>query len=57
MVAPIGTHLLSTPVDLWPNNRFTGTFSCINPYGWRLFLLILSERVLSGVFSIIITSA
>src|SRR2546430_12810574 len=45
------------PSDGAPNNRFTGTFSSINPYSGRLFLLILSGRVLSGSFSGIITSA
>jgi hypothetical protein len=41
---------------LKPNNGLTGTFSPLNPYSGRLFLLILSERVLSGIFSGIITS-
>jgi hypothetical protein len=40
-----------------PNNRLTGTFSPLNPYRRKLFLLILSRRVLSGIFSVIITSA
>jgi hypothetical protein len=40
-----------------PNNRFSGIFSWINPYSGRLFLLIPFERVLSGIFSGIITSA
>ena len=43
-------------VPLAPNNRFTGTFATLNPYSGRLFLLIPSERVLSGSFSVIITS-
>jgi hypothetical protein len=40
-----------------PNNGLTGSFSPLNPYSGRLFLLILSEKVLSGIFSGIITSA
>src|SRR5882672_276649 len=39
------------------NNRLTGIFSPLNTYSGRLFLLILSGRVLSGIFSVIITSA
>jgi hypothetical protein len=39
------------------NNRLTGAFSSINPYREKLFLLIPSGRVLSGIFSVIITSA
>jgi hypothetical protein len=42
---------------LAPNNGLTGTFSSINPYKEKLFLLIPSGRVLAGIFSVIITSA
>jgi hypothetical protein len=41
---------------LLPNNGLTGAFSSINPYREKLFLLIPSGRVLSGSFSVIITS-
>jgi hypothetical protein len=49
--------MLSPSVELEPNNGLTGTFSSINPYREKLFLLIPSGRVLAGIFSVIITPA
>ena len=39
-----------------PNNRFSGIFSWINPYSRQFFLIKCCHRVLSGIFSVIITS-
>ena len=42
---------------LWkPNNRFTGLFSWIHPYRRPFFLINCCHRVLSGLFSVLITS-
>jgi hypothetical protein len=40
----------------FPNNRLTGTFSWINPYRRQFFLIKRCHRILSGIFSGIITS-
>ena len=42
--------------DKKPNNRFTGSFSWINPYRRQFFLIKCCHRVLSGIFSVIITA-
>ena len=48
----------SLQIRLWePNNRFTGSFSWINPYRRQFFLIKCCHRVLSGIFSVIITAA
>jgi hypothetical protein len=44
------------PVFLRPNNRLTGTFSWINPYGRPFFLIKCCYRGLSGIVSGIITT-
>src|SRR5882672_2661881 len=48
--------LLSLSLNSWPNNRFSGIFSWINPYSRQFFLIKPCDRILSGIFSVIITS-
>src|SRR5215831_17213256 len=42
-------------VSTQPNNRFSGIFSWINPYSRQFFLINCCYRVLSGIFSVLIT--
>src|SRR5215510_11753462 len=53
----VWSNAISSLHPTTPNNRFTGSFSWINPYRRPFFLIKCCHRVLSGIFSGIITAA
>src|SRR5262249_19684039 len=53
--ATLDTSTLHSSLPLGPNNRLTGTFSWINPYRRPFFLIKCCHRVLSRIFSVLIT--